>query len=1638
MGKKIAKLLLKIVGGVFVLLVILLLFLRLPIIQTKIAHYTASRLSKQLDTEIRIDKVAMNFVDNATIKGIYIEDQRQDTLLYSKIISIDIAFFKLFRKLIQIDHVKMNTGLINIHQNQDSLFNFQFLIDAFASEDTTTAASEPTFTVDLDQVNISNFSAKADLLIGIHQINFGELLVKILKFDLYQQRYDFSEIILDGFNAQTTLYPIDSNLVSLKDTSTLQRANETSFPLAGIPVELHIDKLRINDAHALIKEEGYAPADTFDSRYLDIKSLQINLDDLLVTSDTLGGEITQFALNLNEQINLQNSKVKIQFGRKNLDLKDIYIETLQSTAAASFSTAFKSFEDLVNLEKTVKLNIDISSIQLAMNNLSYFVPVETLAPFKNEMLRMTAKAEGSLNNVQLDKLNLTVGNTSVQANGNIQNPTNIESLFLKNFKLTGKADYKEYAAFLTSDTLKKQMKEIGDIRMNTQIEGGIKKLTIKNFDINTESLAEAKLSGELTNITNSDNLTYDLVIHHITSGYQDASIFVDSLPEMAAKFDTIRYSGRAKGDLHNARIDGGFITSLGAIDSDISINFNEDYSDASYNGRISFKDFKLGELLENDSLKQISLQAQVNGSGLDSESIKTSLDATIYAVDYNNYQYENIQVDGLVDGKKFSGIAAIDDENIRINFQGAVDMNDSIPLLQFNMEVDTLNLQKLNLADEMLQIKLAIDADMKGINLDEIDGSVVVRDILLSKEAKEWKTDSLVLRAVNNAQRSISLQGDFIDAGIEGNFKMSMLSDVILDFLDQYFPTKAFFGPTVQEDAILSMAQQNMARNDVLDAHLKLFNLSGLAQFFDFPLSRLDTSKMNFTLDLPKNLTNFKLEVPVMVYDGYFIENVTAFADNGGGTMQAGFNVDSVSFSESIHLSGIDLEMLLKDQSAEIWAMVTNQKQQSSLGFTTIIKSQEAQQFSIDIVRDFILNDQEWELNQKSSITVSSDGLIIPEIQINNGKGAFSIAGNSSKIDLSFTDFNLNNIVEIVGVDSLDISGLMNGTLEIGLDDETPISGDLLVNDIRFNQSEIGDLDLNASKEGQDVTARISIVGEEVLLEGDLEYDLSSSYVFGKVLVEKLNLEPFNPFVTSYVEDLSGAMQGYLAIEGELTDPFISGALYFQEVEAFINDLATVYKIKEGKINISDGLIRPTATLEDQAGRLSYLKGDITHNLFSDITFDLAFNANEFLFLNSKKNKREYYYGSFVGQVSASITGTSDLPIISADIKALKGTDFTIQLLSSEAVLTKEDYIVFYDGSVIDSDEAIDSISRKAYTTNSSMELNLTLSTNEDALFHVIVDPVTGDRLDIRGSSNLIVNIPAYGDIKLIGDYIVTEGSYRVSYENTIRRVFGLDAGSKIVFQGAPTNAQLDMRALYSTEVSTTALLERSGNSVAVNGGGAQRAEVSVVLDVKGTLSEPELSFNIIAREGASSPVGNALSNALAQLRQNETQLLEQVGSLILFNSFTGSNSGGNISSMGTSTAVSSVGNLIDGQLNKLAANAKGFEIDFNIDQYRDISNEGNASVTEFGIGLQQKLFNDRLIISAGGNANLQTGQSTSNNFSSFAGDFVIQYLLSRNGKLRVKVFQKSDFNALSNDNIWKTGAGLTYKTKFGQIKPKE
>lgn len=106
--------------------------------QTYLVQQYLKSLSKKLNTHISVETVEASFFNNVRLTNLYVEDLHQDTLAYIRELEVGIDEFALTNKKIILDKVLINDCFFNLQKHQgEDVTNLQFIIDHFASNDTT-------------------------------------------------------------------------------------------------------------------------------------------------------------------------------------------------------------------------------------------------------------------------------------------------------------------------------------------------------------------------------------------------------------------------------------------------------------------------------------------------------------------------------------------------------------------------------------------------------------------------------------------------------------------------------------------------------------------------------------------------------------------------------------------------------------------------------------------------------------------------------------------------------------------------------------------------------------------------------------------------------------------------------------------------------------------------------------------------------------------------------------------------------------------------------------------------------------------------------------------------------------------------------------------------------------------------------------------------------------------------------------------------------------------------------------------------------------------------------------------------------------------------------------------------------------
>ncbi|MCL1933256.1 MAG: translocation/assembly module TamB [Candidatus Azobacteroides sp.] len=146
---------------------------------------------KKTNNKISIGALRFRPFNRLQLEEIYAADLKNDTLLYAKKLNAAFDLFKLMRKQFVIRSVEAEN--FDLHISQDSTnapFNFQFLIDAFAS-DTTQSADNSNLQLTVDHILLKNGHLRYDVLsepaqaAGLFDVNHAEIRNLQLDAKLY-------------------------------------------------------------------------------------------------------------------------------------------------------------------------------------------------------------------------------------------------------------------------------------------------------------------------------------------------------------------------------------------------------------------------------------------------------------------------------------------------------------------------------------------------------------------------------------------------------------------------------------------------------------------------------------------------------------------------------------------------------------------------------------------------------------------------------------------------------------------------------------------------------------------------------------------------------------------------------------------------------------------------------------------------------------------------------------------------------------------------------------------------------------------------------------------------------------------------------------------------------------------------------------------------------------------------------------------------------------------------------------------------------------------------------------------------------------------------------------------------------------
>src|SRR5690606_38402189 len=488
----------------------------------------------------------------------------------------------------------------------------------------------------------------------------------------------------------------------------------------------------------------------------------------------------------------------------------------------------------------------------------------------------------------------------------------------------------------------------------------------------------------------------------------------------------------------------------------------------------------------------------------------------------------------------------------------------------------------------------------------------------------------------------------------------------------------------------------------------------------------------------------------------------------------------------------------------------------------------------------------------------------------------------------------------------------------------------------------------------------------------------------------------FQPFVRKLVSNLAGTATANLNVSGTPFEPVITEQARFNNASFVVNYLKTPYRINDVVRVENSTIILDNLLLTDRNGNEANASGTVDMSKPSTPTIHVDIKADNFMVLNTTARDNPLYYGLAYGTGDFSFHGPTDNMNINIQARTNDGTTINIPL-NAAGVVSDRDFITFV--------AADSSLTEQKQNSFQGLTMTMDLSVSPDAEINLFTDL---GKLSGNGDGTITMNITSLGDFEMLGDYAIQQGEFEFTAQDFINKIFEISPGGSIRWTGNPTEALINLTAVYEVRTSVSPLYIAAGRS-----GNDQRVLAQAEMILNGNLLHPEISF------GINFPTDSYVKDELQSYLSDANNVNQQALSLIVRRSFA-PGTGTDLTKELNTTVFSAGTELAFNQLNNIISQSLNLNfVDFNIRSF----NEASASI---------RLLNDRLILTGG--VTDRRGQLNDLNVfgKDIASDVEALYLIRKSGNLLLRASNRlNNRNFLNPEDEYVSAVGLVYRQEF-------
>ena len=896
-----------------------------------------------------------------------------------------------------------------------------------------------------------------------------------------------------------------------------------------------------------------------------------------------------------------------------------------------------------------------------------------------------------------------------------------------------------------------------------------------------------------------DKWTYDFKdisgkFHLRTLGKIIPAEILQKIPCQTGSFD-----GTLRGEAKKGNIIFNIHSKVGELSS--NLDFDNIFSkDLKLNGKVNLKEV---------SIKDFNISKLNSNHVITFSDEETKIANKITEVYYNDVKVNNIEINLQRDGKSYSGVCNVNDENLKTNLNfksydnniicsGSCDLQG---IDRFYKGEDKVNI-KNDFNIKVKKDKIRADFNNNFLKIGDIDLNLKILQSNFYKEGKLSQfnifSDILDFKVYDIPEKGLAFKDIFLQF-CENLYNLAENKPIKIS-KDPNF--KIPFYINVKDSNIFQLFHQPIVIDNI-NIYGDFIHRNG-KKFLNLNIDKIENINVK-----DKELKNFNLYITIGLNEKNKLPilDISCEIDK---VIYQDFSTDSILCKVKSKGKDINTNLDLKNDYVKFRWNVKSFFEDGKIIFD--LQDEDSQ---------CTLND--WQMEKKGCLKLTNKNISIEDLTFEKN-GMLLICNYdltrqakkwNDKFFFQIKNIDIENWNEYT---KYDIKGVLNGEIKKNYSSLLDINFNL--DDLSINNKDFGLLKLMTKYDTKSHVYNYTLVGKK---DDKVNLDVSGLFyetnkkINAQCLFNDFDLNVIEIFCDPVCSKLEGFWTGHLNVFGDISRPVFFGDVDMKDGKVLLIPINTEFKTSGHFKGDIDGLNITNLIFKDSVGGDALFNGKIKINFQDFPELYLQGLANDIQVLNTTEKDNTTFYGELFCSGKVQLAGPVNFLTISGNVKNTKRSKIFLNFRNND--VKTYNFIHFRDKN-----EKITN-KHKVSTQLNGIRLDLDTTIDNDPLTLI---KIPFSEINIQGDGKLHVLTTFNDDFNFKGKVNIEKGNYLLSLGNIINKKFKIEKGGSVNFLGDVNSATLDIAATEDV------ILNDSNENI-----------VTLKVITSGLIQDPEIKYDI-------------------------------------------------------------------------------------------------------------------------------------------------------------------------------------------------